>query len=147
MERIGRTEGIRRIPLLSIQRPNKQSGHILPLESDEAEAFRNSPLYPFFVPTDDPSDEELSTAVSSLMGPGPWTFSRDLKLPASCSQIRFTNNNRKSNITVSHTLKIAIRIERGDNHDLDPKTGKRRLFDIVVQTPVHILSVRLLTRR
>lgn len=34
-----------------------------------------------------------------------------------------------------------MRVERGDDNALDIKTGKRKLFDIVVQTPVHILSV------
>ena len=38
-------------------------------------------------------------------------------------------------------LKIIFRVERGDDEALDPTTGKRKLFDIVVQTPVHILSV------
>ncbi|OBZ69941.1 hypothetical protein A0H81_10403 [Grifola frondosa] len=37
-------------------------------------------------------------------------------------------------------LKIIFRVERGDDYALDPHTGKRKLFDIVVQTPVHILS-------
>ena len=75
------------------------------------------------------------------MGPGPWSFHTTLKLPTACGLLHFTNKNRKSNIQIAHTLKIVIRVERGDDLHIDPKTGKRKLFDIVVQTPVHILSV------
>ena len=38
-------------------------------------------------------------------------------------------------------MKIVMRVERGDDTFVDLKTGKRKQFDIVVQTPVHILSV------
>jgi hypothetical protein len=34
-----------------------------------------------------------------------------------------------------------IRVERGDDEQLDPKTGKRKRFDVILQMPVHILSV------
>ena len=56
-------------------------------------------------------------------------------------ELRFTNKNRRSNIEVSHLLKVVMRVQRGDDEHVDPKTGKRKLFDIVVQTPVIILSV------
>jgi hypothetical protein len=35
-----------------------------------------------------------------------------------------------------------MRLARGDDTGVDPKTGKHKLFEIVVRTPVHILSVR-----
>jgi hypothetical protein len=35
-----------------------------------------------------------------------------------------------------------MRLSRGDDTGVDPKTGKSKLFEIVVRTPVHILSVR-----
>ena len=35
-----------------------------------------------------------------------------------------------------------MRIARGDDTGVDPKTGKNKLFEIIVRTPVHILSVR-----
>jgi hypothetical protein len=35
-----------------------------------------------------------------------------------------------------------MRLSRGDDAGVDPKTGKNKLFEIVVRTPVHILSVR-----
>ena len=39
-------------------------------------------------------------------------------------------------------LKVIFRVQRGDDRDLDPVTGRRKMYDIVVQTPIHILSVR-----
>lgn len=135
-KRVARSEGVKRIGLLSIKLDSKEGGQILPLQSDDPEAFRHSPLYSLISPDDDPSE-----VASNLMGPGPWTFSRDLNLPASCALLHFTNKNKRSNITVSHILRIVFRVERGDDEFIDPKTGKRKLFDIVVQTPVHILSV------
>jgi hypothetical protein len=75
------------------------------------------------------------------MGPGPWALTHELQLPAECGKIQFTYKHKGSHICVSHTLKIVFRVERGDDKCVDPKTGRRRMFDIVVQTPIHILSV------
>jgi arrestin-related trafficking adapter 3/6 len=133
MLRVGRTEAIHRTELLFLKGQDEK--HILPLDSDDAEAFKHSPLYAMR-----PPDADASEMASSLMGPGPWTFHHDLKLPSSCSELHFTNKNKKSNIIVTHSLKILMRVERGD-HEVDPKTGKKKLFDIIVQTPVRILSV------
>ncbi|KAF8962652.1 hypothetical protein BDZ97DRAFT_1905243 [Flammula alnicola] len=108
--------------------------------SDSPDALRNSPLFSIIDPN--LTDAELSETASNLMGPGPWTFHQDLHLPKSCDELRFTNRNRRSNIIVTHTLKVVLRVERGDDEHLDGKTGKRKLFDIVVQTPVLILSCR-----
>jgi arrestin-related trafficking adapter 3/6 len=135
--RLVRSDVIRHAPLLSIKHPNKNGGPILPLESDDPEAFRESPLHILLGPDDDPSE-----MASSLMGPGPWTFSHEVSLPASCGSLQISTKNKKSNITVTHTLKVIFRVERGDDSELDTKTGKRKLYDIVMQTPVHILSVR-----
>jgi arrestin-related trafficking adapter 3/6 len=134
MKRIARTDPIERISLLSLKRP--EGGPILPLISDDPEAFKHSPFYATLASGDDPSH-----VASSLMGPGPWSFQHELALPSSCSQIHFSNKNRRANILITHTLKVVFRVERGDDEQLDYKTGKRKMFDIVVQTPVHILSV------
>ena len=48
-------------------------------------------------------------------------------------------------MVVQHTLKIVMRVERGDAQAIDPRTGKQKLFEIVVQTPVYILSVRIVS--
>lgn len=134
MKRIARTDPIQCISLLSLKA--EAGGPILPLISDDPEAFRNSPIYPMANP-----DDDISEMASSLMGPGPWTLHHDLPLPASCGFVHISNKNKRSNIIVQHTLKVVIRVERGDDKHMDPKTGKRRLFDIVIQTPVQILSV------
>lgn len=137
MKRIARTDPVQRITLLSMKEGDKDPVPILPLVSDDPEAFKHSPISCMVNPGDD-----LSQFASSLMGPGPWTLHHDLPLPNSCNFLHFTNKNKRSNIIVQHTLKVVIRVERGDDVHIDPKTGKRRLFDIVVQTPVQILSVR-----
>ena len=97
--------------------------------------YERSPLHGYA----DIADE--SEAASSLMGPGPWSIATELKLPTSCSTMHFTNKHKRSHVRISHLLKIVFRVERGDDAFNDPKTGVRKHFDIVVQTPVHILSV------
>lgn len=137
MRRIARSDPVTRVELLSIKGEGKGADPILPLESDEVEAFRKSPLFSVLDPQAD-----ISEVASSLMGPGPWTFHQDLKLPNSCDAMRFTNRNRRSNIVITHLLKCVLRVERGDDVHMDGKTDKKKLFDIVVQTPVQILSCR-----
>ena len=97
--------------------------------------FTTSPLRGLVDADDD------SEAASSLMGPGPWSIQALLQLPKSCDKMHFTNKHKRSNIGISHTLKIVFRVERGDDAFIDAKTGNRKHFDIVVQTPLHILSV------
>ncbi|KAF9553024.1 hypothetical protein CPC08DRAFT_698073 [Agrocybe pediades] len=140
MRRVARTDPLHRINLLTVKSDSKTLDPILPLESDCPDALRDSPLFALIDPAAD--DVELSEIASSLMGPGPWSFHQDLKLPNSCDSLRFTNKNRRSNIVVSHMLKVVLRVERGDDLHVDAKTGKRKLFDIVVQTPILILSCR-----
>ncbi|KAF4598682.1 hypothetical protein EYR38_007090 [Pleurotus pulmonarius] len=137
MKRIARTDPINRTLLLSLKHEGKGGGHILPLDSDDVEAYHKSPLSTVLTRNEDPSE-----MASNFMGPGPWTFHHDLQLPTSCNILHFTNKNRRGNIVITHMLKCVIRIERGDDKHLDPKTGKRKLFDIVIQTPVQILSCR-----
>lgn len=40
-----------------------------------------------------------------------------------------------------HSLKVCIRVERGDDEAVDAK-GNRKKFDIIVEAPMHILSCR-----
>ncbi|KAG6828251.1 hypothetical protein H0H92_008639 [Tricholoma furcatifolium] len=137
MKRIARTDPIHHIDLLTVKEHGKHAGHILPLESDDVDVFKHSPLYALVTP-----DDDVSEMASMLMGPGPWTFHQDLQLPSSCGQMRITNKNRRSNMVITHQLKCVMRVERSDDLHVDPKTGKRKLFDIVIQTPIHILSCR-----
>jgi arrestin-related trafficking adapter 3/6 len=132
-----RTDTINRHVLLALKDPHKHHHHILPLESDDIEAFKRSAMY-----NGADSDEELSATIANLMGPGPWHVQKDLRLPKSCNELHFTNKNKKSNIVISHTLKVIFRVQRGDDQEMDKVTGKRKMFDIVVQSPINILSVR-----
>lgn len=140
MRRLARTDPLTRFELLSLREVGKTPRPILPLESDDVDAFRNSPLFSLTTADDDPSE-----MASSLMGPGPWTFHQDMKLPNSCSLMRTTNKNRRSNVIITHLFKCIMRVERGDDLYLDPKTGKRKLFDVVVHTPITVLSVSVFT--
>ncbi|KAJ6497646.1 hypothetical protein C8R45DRAFT_1093994 [Mycena sanguinolenta] len=137
MKRVARSDPVVRIVLLSVKHDDQLREPILPLESNDVEALQNSPLLALTAPGDD-----LSELASQWMGAGPWSFQQELQLPASCSLLHFTNKNRLANMTVTHFIKCVMRVERGDDTAMDPKTGKRKLFDIVVQTPVHILSCR-----
>ncbi|KAF7360214.1 Arrestin-C domain-containing protein [Mycena venus] len=137
MKHIVCSDPVMRIQLLSVEHDDRLREPILPLESNDVDALKNSPLLALASAGDD-----LSELASEWMGPGPWTFHQDLQLPASCSVLHFTNKNKRSNVTVTHLLKCAMRVERGDDVHIDPKTGKRKLFEVVAQTPVHILSCR-----
>lgn len=140
MRRIARADEPQKFVLLQIRREGKSTKPILPLESNNVDVLRGSPLMDLF----DPEKEDLGEFASNLMGPGPWSFQKDLKLPTSCDIIRFTNRNKRANMQVTHMLKVVMRVERGDDLHMD-KNGKRKLFDIVVQTPVLILSVSTYT--
>ncbi|EED81666.1 predicted protein [Postia placenta Mad-698-R] len=135
-KRIARTDPITRLPLLALRHTQKDGPPILPYNPDEMQAFMRSPFAETL-----PPGEDVGEYASSLMGPGPWRIRKDIQLPDLCTQLHFTNRNKRSNIFVTHTLKIVFRVERGDDQAVDPHTGKRKLFDIVVQTPIHILSV------
>lgn len=136
MRRIARSDEPVKFILLQIRRDGKSTKPILPLDSNNANVLRDSPLMDLF----DAEKDDLGEVASNLMGPGPWTFHKDLKLPTSCDILRFTNRNKRANMQVTHLLKVVMRVERGDDLHLD-KNGNRKLFDIVVQTPVLILSV------
>ncbi|KAF7296100.1 Arrestin-C domain-containing protein [Mycena kentingensis (nom. inval.)] len=136
-KRAVRADPVVRMPLLAVKHEDPDAGAILPLDSDAPDALQSSPLLAWTNLSDD-----LSELASDWMGPGPWSFHNELQLPASCGALHFTNKNKRSGMTVTHLLKCVIRVERGDDAAVDPKTGKRKLFDIVVQTPVHILSCR-----
>ncbi|KXN87481.1 Arrestin-related trafficking adapter 3 [Leucoagaricus sp. SymC.cos] len=140
MCKIARSDPVTRYELLFIRNEGKNAPVILPLESDDPEAFRKSPFYAA-LSSQFKDDSEISELASSFMGPGPWSFHFDLKLPKSCNMLKPTNKNKRANMVVSHLLKLVMRMERGDEKYVD-KNGKKKLFDIVVQTPIHILSCR-----
>jgi hypothetical protein len=44
-------------------------------------------------------------------------------------------------------FRIVFRVQRDDDQSVDQKTGKPKLFDIVVEKPVDILAVSVVFRR
>jgi hypothetical protein len=134
MKRVARSDPRTHIVLLSAK--SNDGSPILPIESDDPNAFRESPLHQFLG-----NEDDISEMTSSLMGPGPWTLHKDLELPSSCSVLHWTNLNKRSNVLINHVLKCVIRVERGDDLEVDKKTGKKKLFDIIIQTEVDIRSV------
>jgi hypothetical protein len=42
---------------------------------------------------------------------------------------------------------VVFRVEVGDDEFIDQKTGKRKLFDVIVEIPVNILSVSIPAKR
>jgi hypothetical protein len=77
-----------------------------------------------------------------LMGPGPWTLRMSLTIPSAHGMLHFSNKNKRAPIEIAHTLKIIVRVQRCDERELDLQTGKPKKYDIVMRTPVHVLSVR-----
>jgi hypothetical protein len=137
MTRVVRTDALKRLALVHLY---QDGGPILPLQSSAPDAFAASPLAALF-----PSDGEAATeAAAALMGPGPWTLDLSLPLP-SCGSLQPSNRNKRANVLVTHALRAVLRVERGDDAAVDAK-GKRKLFDIVVHTPVHLFSVRACAR-
>lgn len=132
---VTREQPVKRFELLSIRHQERNSPPILPLSPEHAALFTP------YIDTSGLVSSTPDEALSSLMGPGPWVLSHDLQLPTDCGRVHFTYKHKSANIIVHHTLKIVFRVERGDNQAVDPKSGKRRLFDIVIQTPIQLLSV------
>jgi arrestin-related trafficking adapter 3/6 len=124
------------IPLLNLQHDD-ETKPLLPLSSDDPLAFENSPLASVRR-----SRANASDVVSELLGPGPWPLRAVLQLPADCGLLHPTSRSGDSSIHVTHVLRFTMRLARGDDAALDSKTNKRKLFEVVVRTPVHILSVR-----
>jgi len=121
------------IPLLKLQNDDGTKP-LLPLSSDDPLAYESSPLAGIR-----PSGANSSEVASQLLGPGPWPLRAKLQLPADCRQLHPTSRSRDCTIQVTHALRFTVQVTRGDE-SVDPKTGKHKLFEIAVRTPVHILS-------
>ncbi|KAH9067648.1 hypothetical protein EDB87DRAFT_1584445 [Lactarius vividus] len=122
--KVRRTDSPRYFNLLSLESRDKDSP-LLPL----SQTVRDSPL------RDLPSE-----LAADLMGPGPWTLQMGLKVPNGSRTLHLSNKNRRGPIQISHTLKVVVRVERGDDKQVDTKTGQRKQSNVILQMPVHILS-------
>ncbi len=122
------------IPLLKLQNDD-EAKPLLPLSSDDPHAYESSPLAAIR-----PLGANPSEVASQLLGPGPWPLRAKLHLPADCELLHPTSR-RDCAIQVTHALRFTMRLARGDDTGVDAKTGKSKLFEIAVRTPVHVLSV------
>lgn len=95
---------------------------LLPILSESSEAIRDHPLAAFFInPTS--SDDTTPSCLDPI---GPWNLESFLQLPDCSSRLTFSTAHDEANISVSHLLKIMLRVERGDDEFLDSK-GKRKV--------------------
>ncbi|GAA6003870.1 hypothetical protein JCM10207_006445 [Rhodosporidiobolus poonsookiae] len=135
--KLTRHETPKRFQLLRIEHKDP-SQPLLPILSDDPNVLQDHPLKDFFI---NPNSADDTTP--SLLDPtAPWHFEGLVQLPDCSTKINFSTHHDQSNIAVAHNLKIMLRVERGDDEFLDSK-GKRKLWDVVVETNVHILSCRL----
>jgi hypothetical protein len=72
--------------------------------------------------------------VTTLDPLGPWHLAGTIKVPDCNNTLHFSTTHEAANISVVHTLKILLRVERGDDEALDAK-GNRKRFDIVGRLP------------
>lgn len=143
-----------RFELVSL-RSTEKTTPLLPIFSESPAAATSSPLAPYvqanadviLPPTSSSvSLERTSDVAAQLLTPsGPWSLRFDIHLPDCSSGLHFTNKSSHATVVVSHILKVIFRVGRGDNKLLDAK-GNRKQFDIIVETPIHILSVSLPSR-
>ncbi|EIW71659.1 hypothetical protein TREMEDRAFT_42980 [Tremella mesenterica DSM 1558] len=151
---VARHENPRRF-VLAFYRQNekKERDPLLPIISEDPDAARNSPLAPLALHaarSDAPGGSSLNRMeeddmYASLMDPlGPWHLETDLKIPDCRTKIRFTARHERTNINISHSLKVTIRVERGD--EADEGKGRKKQFDIIIETPIKILDCRVNTQ-
>jgi hypothetical protein len=107
----------------------RPSDPILPLLAHDFEAFRTSPWFTLQGPNNDSSAMEAMAKSS-----GPWKFHHVLQLP---KDARFTTESVAGNITIRHTLKVAISLDGGED-----RHGSKRT-EVVMQSPLKILPVSL----
>ena len=121
---------------------------LLPILSDSSTAGVNSPLAPYARPdgnaeippfTSATSLERADDAISDLLSPsGPWRLGFKLRMPDCSSKIHPTNKSPVALITVAHTFKVVMRVSSANNVD---EKGKPKLFEVIVEIPINILSV------
>ncbi|GAA6000674.1 arrestin family protein [Rhodotorula paludigena] len=135
--KLTRHETPKRFQLLRIENKDPKEP-LLPILSDDPDVLSTHPLKDFFINATSSDD-----STPSLLDPiGPWCMDGILQLPDCSSKLAVSTNHEKSNISITHTLKIMMRVERGDDEYLDSK-GNRKLWDIVVEAGAVMLSCRL----
>ncbi|KAK7056742.1 hypothetical protein VNI00_002459 [Paramarasmius palmivorus] len=148
-KRVARSDPVVAHQLLQLRQTNQDTAggdHILPLPEATLQALQDSPL--ITVLNKNIIDQEH---VGIFAGAGPWSWDVEVEVPGTCRTLRASCKNRRSNMKVEHLLKCVLRVERCPDEESmpgrEPEGGsntkkKRKLFDIVVQTPVMILNCR-----
>ena len=150
MERkVARHEAPKKYPLIAFKNADEKHGGappLLPIISESTDAIWLSPLAAMAVQARQ-RDETEDDAVAQLLNPfGPWNLETMLQVPDCPSRIKFSTKHDSTNMTISHWLKIVIRVQRGDDEALDSK-GKRKQVrtcaDCYGQFPSLVIDVRL----
>ncbi|KPV73638.1 uncharacterized protein RHOBADRAFT_16871, partial [Rhodotorula graminis WP1] len=114
--KLTRHETPKRFQLLRIENKDPKEP-LLPILSDDPDVLLNHPLREFFINASS-SDGPLFFRLflydtPSLLDPiGPWHLDGLLQLPDCSSKLCVSTHHEKSNISISHTLKIMMRVER-----------------------------------
>ncbi|KDQ20201.1 hypothetical protein BOTBODRAFT_170202 [Botryobasidium botryosum FD-172 SS1] len=128
------SEGLAASPLLPFLRPSRPLATNTEIEAASSSVSESNTLMTLI------GEDSETEAVSQLVNPhGPWTIHGKMKLPSCASRVHFTNRQAKGVIDVRHWLKMSLRVDRGGDDTRDAK-GKKKLYDIVIETPVHILA-------
>lgn len=92
-----------------------------------------------------PVEDQATEAAAHLLSPdGPWHLHGTIKLPEDI--VHISTKHPVTNTIIRHCLKFFLRVERGDEDDLDSK-GNKKQYDIIVEMPVVILSVGVVLSR
>lgn len=151
--KVARHEPVHFHEVIQIRQPDTHQ-RLLPNLSDSSAAASGSPLAEYVNPErDEPPDliipptasteslEHTSDVVSHLLNPaGPWYLRFNVRIPDCHSGIHFTNKGRAARIIVTHRLKTTLRVAAGVVEQIDTNQ-KLKLFDIIIETPIHLLSV------
>ncbi|KAK4699498.1 arrestin-related trafficking adapter 3/6, partial [Phenoliferia sp. Uapishka_3] len=128
-----RHEAPKKFPLMRFENKDPKDA-LLPIFTDDAEVLKSHPLAAFFInPTS--SDDSTPLCFDPL---GPWNLESVIKLPDCSAKLNFSTIHEKSNINISHILKIVLRVERGDDDFMDSK-GKRKLWDVIIENTSGVL--------
>jgi hypothetical protein len=140
---------------IQIRQPDMHQ-RLLPIISDSSTAASGSPLAEYVHPEQDETPdlvipptastealEHTSDIVSHLMNPaGPWKLRFNVPIPDCHSGIHITNKGEGARTVVTHRLRTTLRVSTGlaERTDLNETL---KLFDIIVDAPVRLLSVRV----
>lgn len=131
--RMNKTERVKHVSLAKLSHDNDEDP-LLPILSDDPNVLHNHPLAQWFI---NPTSSD-STTPACLDPQGPWHIEANLPIPSN-SRLKFTMTNPQANVTVTHAVKITLRVERGDDEFLD-REGRRKKFDIIVEAQVNLMS-------